>query len=44
MLIHRQNPYAPRGKRHTSRREAQSRGTGQQSENPPFATTDDDDP
>jgi hypothetical protein len=35
MLIHRQNLYAPRSKRRTDRSEAQSRGTGQQSKNPP---------
>jgi hypothetical protein len=31
MLIHRQNSYAPRGKRLPGRREKQKRGTGQQS-------------
>jgi hypothetical protein len=31
MLIHQQSSYAPRGKRRPGRREAQSRGTGQQS-------------
>jgi hypothetical protein len=35
MLIHRQNSYAPRTKRSTGRREAQTRETGQQSKNPP---------
>jgi hypothetical protein len=35
ILIHRQNSYAPRSKRHTGRRETQSRGNGQQSKNPP---------
>jgi hypothetical protein len=36
MLIHRQNSYAPRSKRHTGRRDAQSRGTGQQNKTPTF--------
>jgi hypothetical protein len=35
MLIRRQNWYAPRSRWCTARREAQSRGTGQQSKNPP---------
>jgi hypothetical protein len=35
MLLHRQNPYAPLGNRLAGFREAQSRGTGQQSKNPP---------
>jgi hypothetical protein len=35
MLIHRQNSYAPRGKRRTGRREAQSRGPGPYSKNIP---------
>jgi hypothetical protein len=39
MLIHRQNSYAPRSKRCTGLREMQSRGTGQQSKNPPCITT-----
>jgi hypothetical protein len=39
MLIHRQNSYAPRGKWHTGRREAQNRGTGQQSKSPPCRLT-----
>jgi hypothetical protein len=34
VLIHRQNSYAPRGKRRTGRCEAQNRGTGQKSKNP----------
>jgi hypothetical protein len=36
MLIHRQNPYATRSRLCIGRRETQSRGTGQQSKNPPF--------
>jgi hypothetical protein len=36
MLKHRQNSYAPRSKRHTDRREAQSHGTGQLIKNPPY--------
>jgi hypothetical protein len=35
ILIHRQNLYVPRSKRLTGRREAQSLGNGQQSENTP---------
>jgi hypothetical protein len=35
MLIHRQNLYAPRSNRHTGSREAQSRGTDQQSKTLP---------
>jgi hypothetical protein len=35
MMIHRRNSYAPRGKRRPGRREAQNRGSGQQSKNPP---------
>jgi hypothetical protein len=34
MLTHRQNSYMPRSKRRTGRREAQSRGIGQQSKKP----------
>jgi hypothetical protein len=35
MLINRQNSHAPRNKRRTGRREAQSRGSGEQSKNTP---------
>jgi hypothetical protein len=35
MLIRRRNSYAARSKPRAGRREAQSRGTGQQSKNPP---------
>jgi hypothetical protein len=35
MLIHQQNSYALRGKRRSVGREAQGRGTGQQSKNLP---------
>jgi hypothetical protein len=38
MLIHRQNSYAPSSRQCTGRREAQSRGTGQQSKNHPCIT------
>jgi hypothetical protein len=35
MLIHRKYLYAPRGKQRPRPREVQSRGTGQESKNPP---------